>query len=347
MRATITLCVLFALTPLAAAQQVTPTVSTQNPHGKLELPCATCHAPNGWIPARVSSAFDHAKSGFPLAGAHTRAACRDCHATLDFKGAPPPTDCAACHRDAHRGELGADCGRCHTPRSFIDRAAMVREHQETRFPLTGSHLALDCEQCHRPEPQGRLRFVNQASDCVDCHRTSYVATTTPNHPAAGFSTNCTQCHATTVWTTARFSHAGTGFPLTGAHTAVPCAGCHGDAVYVGKSTACVSCHQAAYDGATGPNHVQAAFPTDCTLCHTTAGWSGGRFTAHDASYFRIYSGTHNGRWSSCATCHNVPNDYAQFTCLSCHGQQQTNSHHTGVSGYSYNSQACYSCHRRS
>ncbi len=344
MKTTIVLSALLALAPVAAAQQVRATADTHNPHGKLAQPCATCHAPNGWVPARISSAFDHAKGGFPLTGAHARAACRDCHRTLDFKGAP--TDCAACHRDAHRGELGADCGRCHTPRSFIDRATMVRAHQETRFPLTGSHLALDCEQCHRPEPQGRLAFVNQPSDCVDCHRASYVATTTPNHPTAGFSTNCTQCHATTLWTTARFSHAGTGFPLTGAHTTVSCAGCHGDGVYVGKSTACVSCHQAAYDGATDPNHTQAAFSTDCTQCHTTAAWPGARFTAHDASYFRIYSGRHNGVWSSCTTCHNVANDYAQFTCFSCHGQQQTASHHTGVSGYSYNSQACYSCHRR-
>jgi hypothetical protein len=344
MKAIIALGGLLVAARLAVAQ-VTTSASTGNPHGQLALPCSTCHAPEGWVPARVSAAFDHSKSGFVLAGAHARAACRDCHTTLDFKGAP--ADCASCHRDPHRGELGADCGQCHTPRSFIDRTAMVRVHQGTRFPLTGSHLALDCAQCHAPQAQGRLTFVNRPSDCVDCHRASYVATTTPNHGAAGFTTNCTQCHATTVWTTARFSHVGTGFPLTGAHIAVRCTGCHGDGVYAGKSAACVSCHQAAYDATTDPNHALSAFPTDCTQCHTTSSWSGGRFTAHDASYFRIYSGAHGGRWSSCATCHNVANDYAQFTCLSCHGQQETNGNHSDVSGYSYNSQACYTCHRRS
>lgn len=340
MRAILALAGLLVSSGLAVAQQVTTPATTRNPHGQLALQCSTCHAPEGWVPARVSAAFDHAKSGFALAGAHARAACRDCHVTLDFKGAP--ADCAACHRDPHRAELGADCGRCHTPRSFIDRTAMVRTHQETRFPLTGSHLALDCEQCHTPQAQGRLTFVNRPSDCVDCHRTSYVATTTPSHAAAGFSTNCTQCHATTVWTTARFSHVGTAFPLTGAHVAVRCAGCHGDGVYVGKSTACVSCHQTAYDATTNPSHAQLAFPTDCVQCHTTSTWTGARFTAHDGAYFRIYSGTHAGRWRSCTTCHTVAGDYAQFTCFTCHDQQETNNHHAEIPGYS---PACNQCHR--
>lgn len=341
MKAKVALLGLLSVSHLAVAQQVTTTsASTTNPHGQLSQPCATCHAPSGWVPARISASFDHAQSGFALTAAHARASCRDCHATLNFKGAP--TECAACHRDAHRGELGADCGRCHTPRSFIDRTTMVRSHQETRFPLTGAHLALDCEQCHTPEPQGRLTFVNRPADCVDCHRASYVATTSPPHTTAGFSTNCTQCHATTLWTTARFSHAGTAFPLTGAHIAVSCAGCHGDGVYVGKNTACVSCHQAAYDGTTNPSHAQLVFSTDCTQCHSTSAWNPARYTAHDAAYFRIYSGEHAGRWSSCATCHTVASDYGQFTCTRCHGQQETDRQHAGISGYS---SVCNQCHR--
>lgn len=394
----------------SAAQQ-----TTRNPHGQLRQPCATCHGPEGWTPVRISSAFDHAKTGFPLAGAHAQTTCRSCHASLDFKGAA--RDCASCHRDVHRGELGADCARCHTPRSFIDRSSLARAHQQTRFPLTGAHIAVDCERCHTPTPQGRLTFVNRASDCVDCHRTDYAAARNPDHAAGGISTNCTQCHSTASWPRARFSHAGTRFPLTGAHRAVPCAQCHGDGVYAGKSTtcvschqlayngttdpphqpagfttdctmchtttawtgatfdhagtgfpltgahvtascqqchsdgvyagkptACVSCHQAAYDATTDPNHAQSAFPTDCTSCHTTTTWTGARFTAHDASYFPIYSGAHRGRWSSCSTCHTVATDYSQFNCLVCHGQSETNGHHSGISGYSYNSQACYSCH---
>jgi hypothetical protein len=152
------------------------------------------------------------------------------------------------------------------------------------------------------------------------------------------------CHTTVTWTGATFDHVGTSFPLTGAHVAVACQQCHGDGVYAGKSTACVSCHQAAYDTTTDPNHALAQLPTDCTSCHTTTTWTGARFTAHDASWFPIYSGAHRGRWSSCSTCHNVASDYGQFTCLSCHAKNETDGHHSGVGGYSYTSQACYSCH---
>ena len=402
---------LSAVGPAVARAQQT----TRNPHGRLQQPCAACHGSEGWVPAKISAAFDHAKTGFPLAGAHAQTTCRSCHSSLDFKGTP--RDCASCHRDVHRGELGADCARCHTPRSFIDRSGLARAHQQTRFPLTGAHVAVDCERCHTPTPQGRLTFVNRASDCVDCHRTEYESTRNPDHQAGGISTNCTQCHGTTSWPRARFSHAGTRFPLTGAHRAVSCAQCHGDGVYAGKTTLCASCHQLAYDGTTDPPHQQAGFSTDCTMCHTTvtwagatfdhagtrfpltgahiplacsqchgdgvyAGksttcvschqsaydattnplhaaasfpldctschttttWTGARFAAHDASYFPIYSGAHRGRWTTCAQCHTVTTDYAQFSCLACHGQTETNGHHSGVNGYSYTSQACYSCH---
>ena len=408
----------FILCAGSAAQAQQPVASSRNPHGRLSLPCATCHAPEGWVPARISSAFDHAKTGFRLAGSHAAANCTGCHATLDFKNVPG--DCVSCHRDAHHGELGSDCGSCHTSRSFLDRAAMARGHQATRFPLTGAHLAVDCERCHTPTPQGRLAFVNRASggDCLECHRTDYQATRNPDHAAGGISTNCVQCHATSTWPRARFSHAGTAFPLTGAHRAVSCAACHGDGVYASRSTDCISCHQQAYDATanpphpaagfsttctqchttqtwmgasfdhagtsfpltgahtplacrqchadgvyagksatcvschqtafnatTNPNHGLASFPTTCLDCHTTTTWTGARYTAHDASYFPIYSGAHRGRWSSCSTCHTVASDYTQFTCLTCHGQQETNGHHSEVSGYSYTSQACYSCHR--
>ncbi|HET7043053.1 MAG TPA: hypothetical protein VFI13_13630, partial [Gemmatimonadales bacterium] len=107
---------------------------------------------------------------------------------------------------------------------------------------------------------------------------------------------------------------------------------------------CVACHQTQYD----QNHTGSGFPTTCLTCHNVNSWSNATFTSHDAQYFPIYSGTHAGRWSSCATCHTAPSDYLSFTCLSCHEHAQgtTDSHHTGVNGYTYTSQACYSCHPR-
>ena len=397
-----------------AAQQ--PKVA--NPHGRLNQPCASCHTADTWTPARISSAFNHAKAGgFPLAGAHAAVACKACHTTLTFKGAPGV--CASCHTDPHRGELGATCSRCHSARSFVDRVQMARAHQVTRFPLTGAHVAVGCESCHTPASSGKMTFVARSTACNDCHLTDYLATRNPNHGAGGYSHTCEQCHATVTWQGATFNHHATGFPLTGAHLAVACsqchgsgatgplpttcvschqvdynntqtpnhqqaqystdctachttttwtgamvdhnrtafpltgahlqaacAQCHGDGVYKGKPTTCVSCHLNDYNTATDPNHQQAQISTDCASCHTATVWTSATYTTHDAQYFPIYSGAHRGRWNACSTCHVNPSDYRQFDCLSCHTASRTTPDHSGVSGYSYDSQSCYRCHPR-
>jgi hypothetical protein len=207
--------------------------------------------------------------------------------------------------------------------------------------------AIDCDACHRPEPTGHMRYVGLQVECESCHLKDYQATTNPNHASVGFSTDCRLCHTMMTWTAARFDHRATRFPLTGAHVGLPCERCHVGNVFTGLDPACVSCHQADYD-ATNPSHVSLGFPTTCATCHNTSSWNAA-FTQHDALYFRIYSGRHAGRWSSCTQCHTDTANYAVFTCLSCHphdSKTQTDSNHGGVSGYQYDSQACYSCHRR-
>jgi hypothetical protein len=335
------LLVAFALAARAGAR--TP---PENPHGKFHEPCGQCHGADAWRPARVGPGFDHARFGFPLEGAHASASCAACHGSLDFTRTE--RQCASCHEDPHRGEMGSDCSRCHGARSFIDPAALMRAHQLTHFPLVGAHAGLACETCHRPAAQGQLRFVGTASACRDCHMDDYRAAKEPDHVASGFPTNCMECHSALTWQGARFNHDRSRFPLTGAHRAVACASCHGDGVYAGKSTACASCHQSAYDAATDPSHAAAGFPLTCQSCHTTTTWVGATFN-HDGSFFPIYSGTHSGRWSACSTCHTNSSNYAVFTCFSCHPHDDragTDSHHTQVQNYQYDSQACYSCHPR-
>ncbi len=156
-------CCLLLCASVAGAQQT----AFQNPHGPLAQPCSDCHSPERWAPARISDAFDHGRAGqFPLLGAHAAAGCRSCHVTLDFRGTP--RECVSCHRDPHRDELGTDCARCHSARSFLDRTTMTRAHQLTRFPLAGTHLTVECEACHAA-PQGRPVFVAVSTECVTCH----------------------------------------------------------------------------------------------------------------------------------------------------------------------------------
>ena len=416
----VALAALLVAAPFAKLGTASPDPEpAEYPHGNFRDDCALCHGPKGWKPARISRDFDHSKYGFRLTGAHGAATCTACHGTLDFT--MEQSVCASCHEDAHRGEFGTDCERCHTTRSFIDPAGMARMHQATRFPLAGAHAALECRRCHEGAAAGQLAFVGIAAECqgchledyrrtslpahaaagfplecaschttltwsparfdhsatdfaltgahralacqschgdnvwdgkptacVSCHLSDYNGTTNPAHAAGGFSTDCVTCHGTASWSGAAFDHSATGFALTGAHRTAGCLSCHGDGVYAGKPTACVSCHQAEYDATTNPSHAALAFSTDCAACHTTSGWGGARFD-HDTSFFPIYSGRHAGLWTTCATCHTLPTNYAVFTCLSCHphdDQPKTDGAHVGRTGYVYESQACYSCHPR-
>ncbi|MEO6209470.1 MAG: hypothetical protein ABIQ10_05010 [Gemmatimonadaceae bacterium] len=305
-----------SLAPLAArAQQAVPTVaeSSRNPHGKLKEECATCHRSDAWTPAKISPRFVHAPGRFPLEGAHASVTCRSCHTSLDFKGVN--AKCAGCHEDIHRGELGVECARCHTPRSFLDRTVMQRAHQATRFPLTGAHVTADCSSCHTPAAQGQLSFVNRQTECVSCHLPAYNATTSPAHAASGFPQQCEVCHTTVAWNRAKFDHRATAFPLTGAHVPLACSACHGDGVYRGKSTLCVSCHTKDYSGTTDPPHASAGFPTTCESCHTTTTWVGAAFD-HNATLFPL-TGAHKPL--ACNSCHGDGVYKGKSTlCLSCH-----------------------------
>jgi len=305
--------VLAALAVAVVAGSADAGEEPEYPHGKFEGDCETCHADTGWTPARVRPEFrkDHR---FPLKGAHALDDCRACHRVLDFTEASAA--CVDCHLDPHRGELGIDCAACHVPRTFLDRTRMQRAHQATRFPLRGTHRALDCEDCHTLQPAGALRWVNTPGECVDCHRAAYEGNA--QHVADGFPLECDRCHAPTVWEAGRFDHSGI-------------------------VDGCVACHLDDYQNTTDPNHADAGFPTTCENCHSTR-------TFDDAEFdhpFPIYSGAHAGRWDSCSTCHVNPSNLSDFSCFGCHphsDEARTRSDHSEVSGFEYVSRECYACH---
>jgi hypothetical protein len=308
------------------------------PHGTFTADCATCHAGDTWSPVRVSRSFEHPRA-FPLRGAHATTACRTCHLSLDFS--KTPTACADCHRDVHRGELGTDCARCHVPVNFLDRRRQLEDHRATRFPLLGAHAVLDCESCHRPQPQGALTWVGLSIDCQACHLAEYRATTDPDHEAAGFPLDCHACHTPASWQSARFDHAGTAFPLTGAHRALDCPACHATG-YAGTPTDCYACHQEDYAGTADPDHESSGFPTTCDDCHSTSSWEAAEFPDHDANYFPIYSGRHRGEWDRCTDCHTNPGSFATYSCFLCHDEQEMAQEHEDEPGYSSD---CVQCHR--
>jgi hypothetical protein len=390
--------------------------TTNPPHvaGGFPVECQMCHATTGWSPA----SFNHASTQFPLTGAHLAATCGSCHVNGQYSGLT--TVCYDCHTADFQSSTNPphvaanfphDCRPCHS--TSVWRPSTF-SHATTQFPLTGAHLAATCGSCHVNGQYSGLSTV-----CYDCHTADFQSSTNPSHVAANFPHDCRPCHSTSVWRPSTFSHATTQFPLTGAHVAVACSGCHINGQYAGTPTGCFDCHATDFQGTTNPAHVAGAFSHDCLTCHTTAGWNpatfnhgstafpltgahvplacqschvGGNYQLtysdcyqchqsdyarpvnpshtslqlshqcgechtttvwtpstmnHDTNWFRIYSGHHRNRWSSCAECHQVPGNLQSFTCISCHEHNRTDTdgHHTGVSGYQYSSPACYSCHR--
>ena len=276
--------------PLAAQERTT------SPHGTLTTECTVCHQSKSWTTIQVSSQFDHGKFAFPLTGAHGATTCRSCHVSLNFKSAS--TSCSSCHTDNHRGEFGTNCARCHTTRSFTDRDAMAKEHQLTRFPLSGGHLATDCAACHKPSAQGQMQFLGTPTTCVSCHQMNYNVA--PSHVASRYPTTCDGCHSTVAWNAANLgagNHPVTPIALTGVHSAnlINCTQCHTTLPYSTVQTACVACHQPAYNGAKDPDHVAAKFPTTCTDCHGfVAGWLGAKYD-HPTTPVAL-TGAHSSTW---------------------------------------------------
>jgi hypothetical protein len=320
--------------------------NTNNPnHSTSNIPttCADCHttAP-GWKPAEFRI---HDAQYFPVySGKHagTWNTCADCHQN--------PSDyatftCIDCHDHnqsdmdkEHQGVGGYNysslaCYECH-PQGNAEGAF---NHNNSVFPLTGAHVTTPCSDCHASG------FAGTPTACSACHINNYNQSTNPPHAAIGVPTTCADCHTTNPgWTPAQFPQHNEYFVLAGAHTAIDCNACH-NGNYTSIPNTCIGCHQSDYNQTNNPPHASAQFPTDCSLCHTQSSWSPSTFN-HDGQYFPIYSGKHQGTWNTCSQCHDNPADYSVFTCLTCHQQSQMNQEHQGVSGYSYNSNACYSCH---
>lgn len=312
------------------------TASLDHVAASFSTTCENCHSMSRW----QTAVFDHGQ--FPLTGSHVPLACEDCHVGGQYTGLS--TACVSCHLsdftqttnpDHVAANYSQDCTLCHSTAGWMGAQFA---HDQTGFPLTGSHGPLNCLDCHVGG-----QFVGLDPQCVSCHVDDFNQTTAPNHLAAGFATACEICHSTTVWLGAVFDHDTTRFPLLGAHTTATCVSCHVADQFAGTPTDCYSCHATEYQTVTNPNHLAAGFPTTCEDCHNPTTWTGA--TVNHA--FPIYSGAHKQSvWNNCSTCHTNPSNFTTFSCLGCHEHRQSemDDKHSGVGGYAYASLSCYSCH---
>lgn len=215
--------------------------------GALGAGCRTCHSTSGWRQIKDPSfedTFDHAKTGFTLAGAHAEATCASCHAasvatpeirltyqrgTERFTYARPLVeDCTSCHRDYHDGVFadrrgGALCDDCHGEVEWLPTSfGIARHNEEASYQLTGAHVATPCVACHLDPELGHDRVTFRFADnaCVSCH-----AEDNP-HGDQFEDVACSSCHVTESFRSVVFDHTETRFPLDGEHSSVPCVACH-------------------------------------------------------------------------------------------------------------------------
>jgi hypothetical protein len=297
------------------------------------LTCESCHtSQTSWNQA----VYSHDR--FTLKGAHAAAVCDECHRGGVYAGLL--SDCVSCHLEDYNNarnpdhknlNLSTDCILCHGDSAVSWETGDIGHDQF--WPLKGSHRTLDCSECHTSQ-------ATPSNKCVACHRDDYESVQDPNHVELGFSIDCVLCHGdgALTWENATINH-DQFWPLQGGHRGLDCNACHAD--NPNPSTECYACHRDDYNSAEDPDHQSAGFPTDCEICHysTHSDWRQAVFS----HAFPIDSGKHAPL--ECSDCH-LSASYQQFSCLDCHahGKQRMDGEHEEVSGYSYNSQACYACH---
>ncbi len=217
--------------------------------GRFGMSCGVCHSPEGWKPAQ----FDHNLAAFRLEGKHAAVACENCHQNGQYKGTPQ--DCYSCHKadDEHNGQYGTACETCHNPSGWENATF---DHNLSRFPLTGAHVNVKCENCH----QNRV-FKGTPTECVACHRE-------PEYHAGMFPGQaCSQCHTTTAWRPAQYTGPHT-FPMNHGQEGGrvnACADCHQPTL---TTWTCYTCHDQAEITRKHTKEGIANF-SDCLSCHPT------------------------------------------------------------------------------
>ncbi|MFI5182636.1 MAG: hypothetical protein ACHQPI_14735, partial [Thermoanaerobaculia bacterium] len=320
--------------------------------------CDSCHkfSDATWMLAT----FSH--TTFPLVGVHATTACAVCHnppyAPSANNYTAVPTTCFGCHQTAFAGAatpvnhvgLPTTCDSCHKNTDSTWLLATAFNHGGY-FPLVGAHSSAPCSQCHNPPyaPSANNFVSVPTSPCSACHLKDYNTASTPvNH--VGLPTTCDSCHMNTdaTWLLATAFNHSAYFALSGAHVTAPCSQCHNPPYAPSANnfttvptSPCSACHLKDYNTATTPvNHIAAGFPTTCDTCHkfSDATWL---LAVFSHTWFPMNHGSAAG---VCANCHTNPTNYAVFSCTGCHSLASTTSNHQGVSGFVYQSQACYSCH---
>ncbi|MCF7822547.1 MAG: hypothetical protein K9N35_00085 [Candidatus Marinimicrobia bacterium] len=281
--------------------------------------CLRCHSEDSFKSAGRSTSFDHEKSRFPLVGKHIPVKCEACHTRKNQFSQPNSFDqCTDCHEDYHQGafvrtDRDAACENCHTIDGFFPARYGIAEHQKTRFPLVGAHLAQPCIKCHLSDKKSVYHW--DSLKCETCHDNVHGA------QFARYSRTdqgCASCHKSTAWSDLLFDHQKSNFPLVGRHAELDCAYCHKPAAgivqYEATAAQCSNCHQS--------THGEQFTSRQCSSCHGATTWKINNFN-HENTQFAL-DGQH--KKLSCGQCHKYEASINTIRfqpiahkCQDCHG----------------------------
>jgi len=236
--------------------------------------CATCHITESFKTILNQHTFDHSKTKFPLIGKHNNVKCDNCHFDRG-KNITINSKCNQCHKDYHNGEFVnnsviQDCNNCHTANGFYPSIYTIEKHNDLKFQLQGSHLAIPCENCHKEADKWKFKRVG--SNCNDCHKNIHN-----DYISKKFlkDNQCSGCHIVDSWSAINFEHDYTDFPLQGRHNDTSCRSCHfiiskdGEVVQqfnFGENN-CYQCHENIHE-----KKFENKDKITCTNCHTINSW---------------------------------------------------------------------------
>ena len=305
--------------------------------------CASCHTVNGWKPSTFT-VKEHAASAYPLQGGHARLECAQCHV-------PKGKDtlfkirferCTDCHSDKHAGQFAAApyfnaCDRCHNLEAYKPSTFSLAKHKQTRFVLTGGHVAVPCSDCHKEsaefQPKAAVYHWSNLT-CTSCHSDPHKGQFKDRMQQArgdGSVAGCEACHTTKTWKElSGFDHSKTKFVLLGAHRATPCMDCHKppnletkliNVDFKAAPTKCEDCHEDIHG-----KQFAVADVTRCADCHNSMKWKPSLFDHEKRTAFPLRGAHQNVR---CAQCHKQTRVVEAKTvlfykptpkdCAACHG----------------------------
>jgi hypothetical protein len=309
-----------------------------DPHeNKFGANCEGCHTTASFHQI-VGQLFDHNKTNFPLTGKHAAVDCAKCHTSGNMTEPVAHARCSDCHRDAHHGQFAdrqdkGKCESCHTVDGFVPATYTMDAHQECRYPLTGSHLAVPCFVCHTQVVESKAksytRFDFADLTCKGCHKDAHEGQLDKWIAQGG----CEFCHGTETWHRTTFDHKLSRFVLEGKHRETPCLSCHtvkkigtNENVMWMKPVAveCNACHRDPHQGQFIRSDLNET-AADCQRCHSPLGWKELKFVHNTDSRYKL-DGAHAK--VACTECHKtaISADNVQYViyrplkmeCSDCH-----------------------------